>query len=72
MAKVWVVYDSRSGNTERMASAIAEGAREVEGMEAVAKKANNTNVEELVGADGIIMGFAHVLRAHVRETQDID
>lgn len=56
MAKILVVYDSRSGNTEKMASAIAEGTREVRTVQAVVKKASQTSVEDLIGADGIIMG----------------
>lgn len=36
--KVLVVYDSKSGNTEKMARAIAEGAASVEGVEAEVKK----------------------------------
>jgi len=56
MAKILVVYDSRSGNTEKMASAVADGANGVKGVNAVAKKASQTSVEDLIGADGIIMG----------------
>jgi len=56
MPKILVVYDSRSGNTEKMASAIADGAREVKGVTAIAKKASQTSLEDLIGADGIIMG----------------
>jgi NAD(P)H dehydrogenase (quinone) len=56
MAKILVVYDSRSGNTEKMASAIVDGARETKGVKAIVKKASRTNVEDLISADGIIMG----------------
>jgi NAD(P)H dehydrogenase (quinone) len=56
MAKILVVYDSRSGNTEKMASAIVEGAKETKGVKVIAKKASRTNVEDLISADGIIMG----------------
>ena len=38
MAKILVVYDSRSGNTEKMASAIADGANEVKGVNASQRK----------------------------------
>jgi flavodoxin len=30
--KLLVLYDSRSGNTEKMAEAVAEGAKEVKGV----------------------------------------
>ena len=56
MAKILVVYDSRSGNTEKMALAIVEGARETKGVKAIAKKASRTKIEDLISADGIIMG----------------
>ena len=36
--KFLVIYDSKSGNTEKMARAIAEGAASVEGVEAEVKK----------------------------------
>jgi flavorubredoxin len=36
--KVLIVYDSKTGNTEKMAKAIAEGAAQVRGVSAEAKK----------------------------------
>ena len=56
MAKILVVYDSRSGNTEKMASAIVDGAKETKGVKVIVKKASRTNVEDLISPDGIIMG----------------
>ncbi|MGB9959657.1 MAG: flavodoxin family protein [Candidatus Bathyarchaeales archaeon] len=56
MAKVLVVYDSKTGNTEKMAFAVAEGAKQVGGVEVVVKKVDQTSLEDLVDADGIIMG----------------
>jgi NAD(P)H dehydrogenase (quinone) len=56
MTKILVVYDSRSGNTEKMALAVAEGAKEVKRVDAIVKKASQTSVEDLISADGIIMG----------------
>jgi len=56
MAKIMVVYDSKSGNTEKMAFAVSEGARQVSGIEVVAKKIENASLEDLLEADGIIMG----------------
>ena len=56
LAKILVVYDSKTSNTERMAFAVAEGAREVEGVIADAKKVDQTTLEDLRNADGIIMG----------------
>jgi len=56
MTKVLVVYDSRTGNTEKMAVAVAEGARQISGVEVIVKKADETSVKDLVEVDGIIIG----------------
>ncbi len=56
MAKILVVYDSKTGNTEKMALAVAEGAREIKGVTVDVKKVDKTTVEDLLGADGIVMG----------------
>jgi len=56
VAKILVVYDSKTGHTEKMAFAVAEGAKKVRGVVVNVKKANQTNVEDLLGADGIIIG----------------
>lgn len=56
MATVLVVYDSKTGHTEKMAFAVAEGAKHVGGVEVVVKKVDQTDIEDLLGADGIIMG----------------
>jgi NAD(P)H dehydrogenase (quinone) len=55
MAKVLVVYYSRSGNTEAMAKLIAEGV-ESEGIEVECKKVENTTIDDLLTVDGIVMG----------------
>jgi len=56
MAKILVVYDSETGNTEKMAFAVAEGVKQIKGVKVVVKKAGQTSMEDLVRADGIIMG----------------
>jgi NAD(P)H dehydrogenase (quinone) len=56
MVKILIVYDSRTGNTEKMAMAVAEGAKKIKNVEVVVKKAEETKAEDLVDADGIIMG----------------
>lgn len=56
MAKILVCYDSRTGNTEKMAWAVAEGARVVPGMEVELRKVDDTRLDHLVEADGIILG----------------
>lgn len=51
-----IVYDSRSGNTEKMAFAVAEGAKQVKGATPEVKKIDKASLEDLLAADGIIMG----------------
>lgn len=55
MAKILVVYYSSTGNTEKMAKLVQEGA-ESEGCEVVCKKVENTDAKELLNYDGIIIG----------------
>ena len=56
MVKVLVVYDSKGGNTEKMALAVAKGAEQAGGVEVMVKKAEQTSPDDLLGADAIIMG----------------
>ena len=56
MVKVLVVYDSKTGNTEKMAFAVAKGAEEVSGVEVAVKKVKKTSPSDLLGADSIVMG----------------
>jgi NAD(P)H dehydrogenase (quinone) len=56
MVRVLIVYDSTTGNTEKMAHAVAEGAKQVQGVEVVVKKVDETEFEDLLNADGIIVG----------------
>jgi len=54
--KILVVYDSKTGHTEKMAFAVAEGAKKVKGISVNVKKVDQTDLEDLLNADGIIMG----------------
>ena len=55
MTKILVVYASMTGNTEEMANAIAEGAKET-GVEVVSKESFDASAAELSEYDGIIIG----------------
>jgi NAD(P)H dehydrogenase (quinone) len=55
MAKILITYYSRSGNTAKMAAIIAKSAGEAD-VEVDLKKTEDTNIEDLLQADGIIMG----------------
>jgi flavorubredoxin len=54
MPKILILYYSRSGNTERMAKAIAEGARKVQGIEVALK--NYESPQRLLDYDAILIG----------------
>ncbi|MEM2971251.1 MAG: NAD(P)H-dependent oxidoreductase [Candidatus Bathyarchaeia archaeon] len=56
MTQILVVYDSKTGNTEKMALAVAEGARQICGVEVAVKRVEQTSLEDMLSADGIIMG----------------
>jgi len=53
--KILVVYDSRTGNTEKMAHAVADGVRGAE-LEPVVRKVDEANVDELLQVQGLILG----------------
>ncbi len=52
---ILVVYDSKTGNTEKMAKAVAKGAQET-GAKIVLKRAENVKNQDFEDADGILMG----------------
>lgn len=56
MAKILIVYHSETGNTEKMAFAVAEGAKRVSGIEVTVKNVDQTSNGDLLNADGIIVG----------------
>jgi multimeric flavodoxin WrbA len=56
MTRILVVYHSQTGNTEKMAQAVAEGVRFIDNAEAVIKKAQDASVADLLAADGLAIG----------------
>jgi NAD(P)H dehydrogenase (quinone) len=56
MTKVLVVYHSGTGNTRAMAQAVAEGVKEVPGVEALLKEADQVFVNDLINADALAFG----------------
>ena len=69
--KILVVYDSQTGNTEKMAFAVAEGVKE----EAVVtiKRVDDISLEDLLEADGIIVGsptYYGLMSSKVKELFD--
>ena len=53
--KVLIVYDSRTGNTEKMAKAVSR-AVEDNGLEAILKKVDDASVDELPNVQALILG----------------
>ena len=62
MVRVLIVYDSRTGNTEKMAYAVAEGVRE-EGIEVEVKRVDEASIDELPQYDGYHNRVARLLWA---------
>ena len=56
MPKMLICYYSRTSHTQHMAEAIADGVREVGGIDVEVKAVADTPVESLVGYDAIILG----------------
>ncbi len=54
--KILVTYHSRSGNTERMAEAVADGAKSVPGTEVLLKRVGQVTAEDLFSTDAVVVG----------------
>lgn len=59
--KILVLYDSQTGNVEQMAQHVAEGAREIQGVEVRLRKINGAGElkatpEDVLWADGLAVG----------------
>jgi multimeric flavodoxin WrbA len=55
MSKVLIIYHSQSGNTEKMAKAVAEGAASA-GAIIVLKKAFDATADDLIDCDAVVFG----------------
>jgi NAD(P)H dehydrogenase (quinone) len=67
MAKLFIVYYSRTGNTERMAKEIAKGAAKVKGVTVNLKPVAKATNEDLVDSDAIILGSPTYFRQMAAE-----
>ncbi len=56
MGKILVLYDSRTGNTKRMAELVAEGARTVPGTQVRIKHVDEATKEDVLWCDGMAVG----------------
>lgn len=73
MPRGLIVYDSKSGNTEKMAVAISRGMQKA-GLEVKVKRADKATANDLMQADAIVLGsptyFANV-SAKMKEFIDL-
>ena len=56
MVKVFVVYDTKYGNTKLVAEKIVEGMREVEGIETAIADVKDVNFDEVASSDAVLIG----------------
>ena len=54
--RILIAYHSRTGNTEKMAAAVREGAASVTGVEVILRKVADVTAADIVKSDGIILG----------------
>ena len=67
MAKLVIIYHSHSGNTEKMAEEVAQGARAVKGVEVVSRRVEMATNEDLTSSSGIIIGSPTYFRQMAAE-----
>lgn len=56
MATILIIYHSQTGKTQKMALAVAEGARSIEKVKVLLKRAYDATTEDLLAADGLAVG----------------
>lgn len=54
--KILIAYASRTGNTEKLAQAIADGVKKVEGIAVEIRRAKDVKPGEAISADGYAFG----------------
>ena len=56
MGNVLVLYDSKTGNTAKMADYVAQGAKEVEGTEVRLLSVDEASADDVFWCDGLAVG----------------
>ena len=56
MSRILIIFHSQTGNTEKMAWAVADGARVIENTEVVLKRAEDATLDDLLGSAGLAIG----------------
>ena len=68
MAKVLIIYHSKTGNTKATAEAVEEGVKK-EDVEVIRKRIEDANVDDLLDPDGIIIGSPTYFAATTAEVK---
>ncbi len=71
--RILIAYDSQTGNTEKLAQAIARGASSVPGVQVTVQKTTDVKDETIPGYDGVLVGTPvhwSNLSAHTKEFLD--
>jgi len=55
-SKILVIYDSNTGNTEKLAKAVAKGAEHISGVIVELKRTESVTKEDLINANGYAIG----------------
>lgn len=56
MTRILILYHSQTGNTGQMAEAVCEGAKAIDGVEVILKKAADATLDDLLACDGLALG----------------
>ena len=56
MSRILILYHSQTGNTEKMAYAVTDGARIIDNTEVVLKRAQDATLDDLLVTDGLAIG----------------
>jgi len=56
MTEILIIYHSQTGHTKQMAQAVFEGAKAIEGVDVILKKAAEATLEDLLACDGLAVG----------------
>ncbi len=70
MVKILIAFSTKSGNTEKLAKAIGRGAEKV-GAQVTLKRAAEVTKEDLIDADGIIIGSPVYFGTPTAEVKDL-
>ena len=56
MTQILIVYSTQTGHTRKMAEAVCEGAKTIDDVEVVLKKAADATLADLLTCDGLAVG----------------